>query len=172
MESFKYLFENRSFIGRLSRWLILWAKFDLTYVPSKIIKGRAIAKFCTHHPIEGKDLNDDFPNEDILVVDIEEFWKMYFDGSSNQHGYRVGILLLAPDGSHIPLSIKLRFIATNNVIEYKACILGMEALLTIGVKKEGVYGDLAPIISQAQRVWKTKEEHLKPYQANVDRLTS
>ena len=79
---------------------------------------------------------------------------------------------MAPDGSHIPLSIKLRFIATNNVIEYKACILGMEALLTIGVKKEGVYGDLAPIISQAQRVWKTKEEHLKPYQANVDRLTS
>ena len=83
MESFKYLFENPAFIGRLSRWLILWAKFDLTYVPSKTIKGRAIAKFCTHHPIEGKYLNDDFPNEDILVVDIEEFWKMYFDGSSN-----------------------------------------------------------------------------------------
>ena len=79
---------------------------------------------------------------------------------------------MAPDGSHIPLSIRLRFIATNNVVEYKACILGMEALLTIGVKKEGVYGDLAPIISQAQRVWKTKEEHLKLYQANIDRLTS
>ena len=74
---------------------------------------------------------------------------MYFDGSSNQHGYRVGILLLALDGSHIPLSIRLRFIATNNVVEYKACILGMEALLTIEVKKVEVYGDLALVISQA-----------------------
>ena len=58
-------------------------------------------------------------------------------------------MLLAPDGSHIPLSIRLRFIATNNVVEYKACILGMEALLTIEVKKVEVYGDLALVISQA-----------------------
>lgn len=60
---------------------------------------------------------------------------MYFDGSFNQHGYKVGILLLALDGSHIPLSIKLRFITPKNVALYKACIIGMEALLTIGVKK-------------------------------------
>ena len=74
------------------------------------------------------DLNDDFPDEDILAIDIEEVWKMYFDRSSIQHRYRVGILVLALDGSHIPLSIKLRFITTNNVAEYKACILGMEEL--------------------------------------------
>lgn len=156
MYSFKHLFENPTLIGWLSRWLILWAKFDLTYVPSKTIKGRAIAKFCINHPIEGKDLNVDFPDKDILAINIEEVWKMYFDGSSNQHGSRVGILLLALDGSHIALSIKLRFITTNNMAEYKAWILGIEALLTIGVKVE-VYRDLAPVISQAQRVWKTKE---------------
>lgn len=56
MDPFKQLFENPVLIGRLSRWLIPWAKFYLTYVTSKTNKGRAITKFCTYHPIEGKDL--------------------------------------------------------------------------------------------------------------------
>lgn len=56
MDPFKYLFENPILIGRLSRWLIPWAKFNLTYVTSKTNKGQAIARFYTHHPIEGKDL--------------------------------------------------------------------------------------------------------------------
>ncbi len=77
---------------------------------------------------------------------------------------------MAPDGSHIPLSMKLNFPATNNVVEYEDCILGLEVLLAIEVQEVEVYGDLALIISQAQKIWKTKEEHLKPYQAYVEKL--
>ena len=38
------------------------------------------------------------------------------------------VLLIIPEGSHIPLAVKLNFEATNNMAEYKACIVGMEAL--------------------------------------------
>ena len=38
------------------------------------------------------------------------------------------VLLITPEGSHIPLAVKLNFEATNNMAEYKACIVGMEAL--------------------------------------------
>jgi hypothetical protein len=34
-------------------------------------------------------------------------------------GVGVGVLLIAPDGVHIPLSAKLNFVATNNVAEYE-----------------------------------------------------
>ena len=53
---------------------------------------------------------------------------MYFDGAVNQYRNGIGILLITPEGSHIPLAIKLNFEATNNMVEYEACIAKMEAL--------------------------------------------
>ena len=55
-------------------------------------------------------------------------WKMFFDGAVNQYGNGIGVLLITPEGSHIPLAVKLNFEATNNMAEYEACIAGMEAL--------------------------------------------
>ena len=66
---------------------------------------------------------------------------MYFDRAINQYGNGIGILLITLDGSHIPLVIKLNFEATNNMVEYKACIAGMEALQELRVKEAEVFGD-------------------------------
>ena len=40
---------------------------------------------------------------------------MYFDEVMNQYGNGIGVLLLTPDGSFVPLAIKLNFEATNNL---------------------------------------------------------
>jgi hypothetical protein len=141
MDPLKYLFEKPSLTGKLSRWLILLVEFDLTYVAKNTIKRRLIAEHCAGHPVGEDVLDDDFPDEDILNVEERITWKMYFDGASNQHGYGVGVLLIAPDGVHIPLSAKLNFVVTNNVAEYEACIVGLEALLAIDVKEVEIYGD-------------------------------
>jgi len=53
---------------------------------------------------------------------------MFFVGAMNQYGNGIGVLLITPKGTHIPLAVKLNFEATNNTAEYKACITGMEAL--------------------------------------------
>jgi hypothetical protein len=165
MDPLKYLFEKPALTGKLSRWLILLAKFDLKYVAKNTIKGMVIAEHCAGHPVGEDDLDDDFPDEDVLNVKEKVTWKMYFDGASNQHGYEVRVLLTEPDGVHIPLSVKLNFVATNNVAKYEACIVGLEALLAIDVKEVKIYGNFALVLVQTQRIWKTKEEHLKPYQA-------
>ena len=60
--------------------------------------------------------------------------------------------------------------AANNVAEYEACIVGLEALLAINVKEVEIYGDSALVLAQAQRIWKMKEEHLKPYQTYLERV--
>ncbi len=62
------------------------------------------------------------------------------------------------------------FVAANNVVEYEACIVGLEALLAINVKEVEIYGDSALVLAQAQRIWKMKEEHLKPYQTYLERV--
>uniref|UniRef100_A0A2N9FZ87 Uncharacterized protein n=1 Tax=Fagus sylvatica TaxID=28930 RepID=A0A2N9FZ87_FAGSY len=168
MDTLKYLFKKPALTGKLSRQLILLAKFDLTYVAKNTIKGRVIVEHCAGHPVGEDDLDDDFPDEDVLNIEEKTTWKIYFDGDSNQHGYGVGVLLIAPDRVHIPLSAKLNFVATNNVAEYKACTVGLEALLAIDVKEVEIYGNSGLVLAQAQRIWKMKEEHLKPYQAYLE----
>ena len=129
----------------------------------KTIKGSVVLDFCVENPIEGEDGKEDFSDEDILDVELG-IWKMYFDGVVNQYGNGIGILLITPKGSHIHLAIKLNFEAANNMAEYEAYIAGMEAL-------QQVFGDSTLVIAQVKRLWKMKEEHLKPYQQNLENLT-
>ena len=86
MDPLKYLFEKPALSGRLLRWLILLAEFDLKYVDRKTIKGSVMSDFCAENPIEGEDGKEGFPDEDILDVKLGT-WKMYFDGAVNQYGY-------------------------------------------------------------------------------------
>ena len=39
------------------------------------------------------------------------------------------------------------------------------------MKEAKVFGDLTLVIAQAQRLWKVKEEHLKPYKQYLKDLT-
>ena len=55
--------------------------------------------------------------------------------------------------------------------EYEACIAEMEALRELRVKEAEVIGDLTLVIAQVQKLWKVKEEHLKPYQQYLEDLT-
>ena len=125
MDPLKYLFEKPTLSGRLSRWLILLAEFNLKYVARKTIKGTIISDFCAENPMEGEGSKEDFPNENILNIELGP-WKMYFDGLVNQNGNGIGVLLINHDGSHIPMAVKLNFQTTNNMEEYEACITGMK----------------------------------------------
>ncbi|RVW22407.1 hypothetical protein CK203_096070 [Vitis vinifera] len=48
----------------------------------------------------------------------------------------IGVLLIFPHGDHIPRFVRLAFSdrhpATNNIVEYEACILGLETTLELG----------------------------------------
>ena len=92
-----------------------------------MIKGSTISNFCVKNPIEGDDGKEDFLDKDILDIELEA-WKMCFDGAVNQYRNEIGVLLITPDGSHVPLTVKLNFEATNNMAKYEACITKMGAL--------------------------------------------
>ena len=126
--------------------------------------------FCAKNLVEGKDGRENFLNKDIFDIKLEAR-KMYFDEAVNQYGNGIGVLLITPKGSHIPLVVKLNFEATNNVAEYEACIVGMEAFQELRVKEAKVFGNSTLVIAQAQRLWKVKKEHLKPYQQYQEDLT-
>ena len=97
-----------------------------------------------------------FPNEDLMVVlqiekeeSLEEDgWKMYFDGATNALGCGVGTVLISLERNHCPFIAKLSFDCTNNVAEYEACVMGLQAAIEKKIKKLTVYGDSALIICQ------------------------
>ena len=106
----------------------------------KLLEGSIVSDLCAENPKKGEDGKEDFPDKDILGVEIGT-WKMYFDGVVNQYGSEIGILLITPKGFHIPLAIKLNFEATNNIAEYEACIARIESLRELWVKEVEVFGD-------------------------------
>ncbi|XP_028097425.1 uncharacterized protein LOC114297228 [Camellia sinensis] len=149
-------------MSKLVRWLLLLSEFDLKYVTHKSVKGRTVAEFLAD-PVEGDEAVEYlFPNEDILRIE-EKTWTTYFDGTSNQYGYAIGVLLIAPDDFYIPLAFKLLFKLSNNETEYEACIVGLEAALELRAIRLNVIGDSNLVVSHANRDWKFKEENMKAY---------
>ena len=136
------------------------------------MKGRAISDHLAHCLLEAaEEIQGDFPDKDIMEIDVES-WKMYFNGATNQNGSGNGVLLISPKGTHILFSSRLNFPATNNAIEYEACIMGLRAALSLGVKELEVYGNSALIISQIQNKWKINKERLMPYHECLQKWAS
>ena len=73
---------------------------------------------------------------------------MVFDGASNTLGNIIGVVIMSPQGCHIPFTARLCFDCTNNMAEYKACIMGIKAAIDLRIKFLSVYGDSALVISQ------------------------
>ena len=79
------------------------------YVTQKSIKGRAIADHLANcPPLEAEVTRDEFPDEDILVIEPVR-WRMYFDGAANRNGSGIGVLLVSPMETYIPISINSIF---------------------------------------------------------------
>ena len=77
---------------------------------------------------------------------------MYFDGAPNHFGYGISVLLISPHGDHFPRSVRLAFsdrhLATNNIVEYETCILGLEIALEFGIRQMEVLGDSNLVLRQ------------------------
>ncbi|WJZ90916.1 hypothetical protein VitviT2T_010031 [Vitis vinifera] len=169
-------YETRpALVGRLMRWLVLLTEFDIHYVTQKSIRGSIVADHLASLPVsDARAIDDDFPDEDVAVVTSLSGWRMYFDGAANHSGYGIGVLLISPHDDHIPRSVRLAFSdrhpSTNNIVEYEACILGLETTLELGIKQMEVFGDSNLVLRQIQGEWKTRDVKLKPYHAYLELL--
>ncbi|PKI59203.1 hypothetical protein CRG98_020404, partial [Punica granatum] len=136
--------------------------------------GQAIVDHLAEFPIEDDTpINSHFPDERILQVDGEEdkpAWKMYFDGVVNSIGSGIGAVLISPDGRYYPIAAKVDYPCTNNVAEYEACILGLQAAIDFKVKELEVFGDSTLTIFQTLGQWKTKDAKLVPYHEYLEEL--
>ena len=177
LDPLRYLFDRPILNGRLMRWLVLLTEFDIQYVTQKSVKGSIVADHLASFPVsDDRSIDDDFPDEQFVSRTYIIGCHLYFDGAANQSGFRIDILLISPQGDHIPRLVRLVFFGhhqlTNNIVEYEACITGLETAMDLGIRQLEIHGDSNLVIQQTQGIWRTRDEKLKPYHAYLDLLVA
>ncbi|RDY14358.1 hypothetical protein CR513_00581, partial [Mucuna pruriens] len=171
----KYILEKPALTGRIARWQMTLAEFDITFVTQKAIKGRAVADHLAYHPLSDyQPLMDEFPDESIMNVAEAETppdeWRMWFDGASNMLGNGIGAVLASPTDQYFPFSARLDFCCTNNMAEYEACTMGIIMAAERQIRKLRVFGDSALVIYQLRGEWETRDPKLVSYHEYLTEL--
>jgi len=131
--------------GRLAKWVILLAPFDIKFMPQKTIRGQAIADFLVAYMcLDNEELLDDVQDE-VMLTETRS-WQLYFDGAASSRGTELRIVFVTPSGGLIPYSISLLEICSNNVVEYEALIIGLELALKVLIDQFEVFSDSQLII--------------------------
>ena len=68
------------------------------------------------------------------------------DGTANQKGSGMGLVLISPVKLIIENSLRLSFLVTNNEAEYKALLEGMSMVQRIGGKSAKIFLDSRLVI--------------------------
>ncbi|XP_070020638.1 uncharacterized protein [Nicotiana sylvestris] len=80
----KFVISKPVLSDRLARWYLQFQQFKIVYIPQKAIKGQALADFlANHHILDDWKLDDELPDEDKMVIEVQPPWKMYFDGAAH-----------------------------------------------------------------------------------------
>ncbi|XP_059078121.1 uncharacterized protein LOC131876682 [Cryptomeria japonica] len=154
----KHLFANFDLSGRLAKWVMLLFEFKLHLITQKSIKGQVIAIQLANAPSDKPfPTLDLFPNEDVLIIEQDSIWDMYFDGSRCQTGSSTGVVFVSPEGKPVPLSFYLEFHCTNNIAKYEALIAGLCAVIAMGVKNIQIHGDYELIVNQVMGAYRVKQ---------------
>lgn len=80
-------------------------------------------------------------------IEEETLWDTGFYGDVSKEGDGASVWVRSPKKDTKLLSFKVYFECTNNVVEYKALILGLNTLKDLKAKKIVVYGDSKLVVN-------------------------
>ena len=122
--------------GRMIQWVIELSQFDIEYHPKTAIKAQALVDFIVEFTS---------PDKDRLTNEARR-WMIQIDGSSAQKRWRVGVVIITPDGEILKYGVRLKFPATNNEVEYEGVLTGLRLGRALGVKNLLVQNDSKLVI--------------------------
>ncbi|XP_028114983.1 uncharacterized protein LOC114312887 [Camellia sinensis] len=167
-----YLLRKPALTGRMTRWLLALAEYDITCVTPKAIKNQALADLLAQFPSgEHEPAEVPLPGKvHVSAAAVETYWDLKFDGASGVGKGGAGITLTNQARENFHLSYKLDFECSNNEAEYEALILGLIAAQKKGLRKLKIWGDSKLVVKQIMGDFALKEPLLAPYHTVVQRL--
>ena len=89
------------------------------------------------------------------------------DGLSNRQVGGAGVVLHSPEGDEVKCMVRLDFPTTNNEVEYKALIVGLDLAKAARAADVVVYCDSQVVTSQVNGDYECKGEQMKKYLEQV-----
>ncbi|KAG9447252.1 hypothetical protein H6P81_013380 [Aristolochia fimbriata] len=158
-----YIMSRPILSGRLAKWALLLYEFEINFVPQRAIKGQALANFLADHPVPAEwELTEEFPDEEIFLVEVLPPWEMYFDGAARRNGAGAGVLFVSPKKDLLPYSLVLTQICSNNEAEYQAIILGLGITVEMQMLQLNIYDNSALVIKQLTGEFEVKKLEHEP----------
>ena len=131
------LLRKVDYIERIAKWGTILGVFDIKYMPCTSIKGQVLANLEVEFAELSFEENGERPSVDrksIRMISLQEplSWKVYVDGTANQRGSRVGLVVVSLERIIIEKSLRLGFSATNNESKYEALLVGIVIVQKMG----------------------------------------
>jgi len=156
----KQILKRPDMTGRLVKWAIKLAEYDINYEPRGAIKAQALADFVAELTLPASSTSETTPTD---VNKSSPEWVLSVDGASNQKGSGAGVILEGPGGVLIEQSLKFSFKASNNQAEYEALIAGMLLAKEIGASRLAARSDSLLVTGQVNGEFTAKDPQLAKY---------
>ncbi|KAG9450539.1 hypothetical protein H6P81_010504 [Aristolochia fimbriata] len=138
--------------------------FAINFVPQRAIKGQALANFLADHPVPAEwELTEEFPDEEIFLVEVLPPWEMYFDGAARRSGAGAGVPFVSPKKDLLTYSFVLTQACSNNEAEYQDILLGLGMAVEMQLPQLHSYGDSTLVIKQLTGEFEVKKPELEPF---------
>lgn len=92
------------------------------------------------------------------------------DGSSSKEGSEISLILTEPEEQKFEYTLRLKFKASNNDVEYEALIQGLELSLKVKENNLLVYSDSQLVVEQVNSHYEAKEPNMIKYLSRVNQL--
>jgi ribonuclease HI len=157
----KYIMRNREATGRIGKWATELNEFSIDYVHRSSIQSQALADFIAEWT---PGAQEEETNKDA------EAWTVFCDGFWGTFGAGVAAVLVAPSKVRTCYAVKLDFSCTNNIVEYKALLLGLRKLKAMGIRREVLKTDSQVISGHVDKSCRARDPKLEKYLDTVRRL--
>ena len=124
----KSILRTADYTRRIALWNTILRAFDIKYMPRTSIKGQVLADLVVEfaellveilteqRSLEGKSVG-------VVSTPKPSCWKVYVDGTANQRGFGVGLVLISPKRATIE-SLRLGFWPRTTRPSTKPCYKG------------------------------------------------
>ena len=97
---------------------------------------------------------------------------MYVNGTANQRGSGVEIVVVSPEKTIIEKSLRLGFSTTNNEAKYKALLVGMAMIQKMEGRTGEIFSYSRLVVDQVKREFEARDVRIQDYLSQVRHLQS
>ncbi|GJX45851.1 reverse transcriptase domain-containing protein [Tanacetum coccineum] len=162
----KQILSKPKVAGRLQKWSIELGEYDIHYRPKVSVKGQILADFIVEQPED-----DSLATPMEVEEKLPDPWTLFTDRSSCIDSSGAGLILKNPKGMEFTYSLRFRFDATNNEVEYEALIAGLMIAEQMGIKNLQAYVDSRLVANQVNGSYVAKESGVIQYLEKLKALT-